>query len=195
MSKNKGLIIGGIVVASLAGVGIGVGGKFISVNNELIMLEEGIDEQMGKIDSKLQRRNDLIPSVVESVKGTMKQEEKVFTAIADARSKMAGAKTDEEKFEASNNLSSAISRLLVVKESYPELKSNEQVSKLITELEGTENRISVERDKYNEAVKEYNVAIRKFPNSLVANITGHEKKEYFEASKGAETAPTVNLVD
>ena len=193
MSKSKKILIGSLIVVTLAGVGIG--GKFISVNNNLITLEENIESQMANIDSKLQRRNDLIPNVVSAVKGAMKQETEVFTAIADARSKMAGAKTDNEKFEASNELSSAISRLLVVKESYPELKSNEQVSKLITELEGTENRISIERDKYNSAVKDYNTAIRKFPNSLVANIAGHDKKEYFEASKGAEIAPEVNLVD
>lgn len=193
MSKSKKILIGSLIAVTLAGVGIG--GKFISVNNNLITLEENIESQMANIDSKLQRRNDLIPNVVSAVKGAMKQETEVFTAIADARSKMAGAKTDNEKFEASNELSSAISRLLVVKESYPELKSNEQVSKLITELEGTENRISVERDKYNSAVKDYNTAIRKFPNSLVANIAGHDKKEYFEASKGAEIAPEVNLVD
>ena len=193
MSKSKKILIGSLIVVTLAGVGIG--GKFISVNNNLITLEENIESQMANIDSKLQRRNDLIPNVVSAVKGAMKQETEVFTAIADARSKMAGAKTDNEKFEASNELSSAISRLLVVKESYPELKSNEQVSKLITELEGTENRISIERDKYNSAVQDYNTAIRKFPNSLVANIAGHDKKEYFEASKGAEIAPEVNLVD
>lgn len=193
MSKSKKILIGSLIAVTLAGVGIG--GKFISVNNNLITLEENIESQMANIDSKLQRRNDLIPNVVSAVKGAMKQETEVFTAIADARSKMAGAKTDNEKFEASNELSSAISRLLVVKESYPELKSNEQVSKLITELEGTENRISVERDKYNSAVKDYNTALRKFPNSLFANIAGHDKKEYFEASKGAEIAPEVNLVD
>lgn len=193
MSKSKKILIGSLIAVTLAGVGIG--GKFISVNNNLITLEENIESQMANIDSKLQRRNDLIPNVVSAVKGAMKQETEVFTAIADARSKMAGAKTDNEKFEASNELSSAISRLLVVKESYPELKSNEQVSKLITELEGTENRISIERDKYNSAVQDYNTAIRKFPNSLVANIAGHDKKEYFEASKGAEIAPEVNLVD
>ena len=193
MSKSKKILIGSLIAVTLAGVGIG--GKFISVNNNLITLEENIESQMANIDSKLQRRNDLIPNVVSAVKGAMKQETEVFTAIADARSKMAGAKTDNEKFEASNELSSAISRLLVVKESYPELKSNEQVSKLITELEGSENRISVERDKYNSAVKDYNTAIIKFPNSLVANIAGHDKKEYFEASKGAEIAPEVNLVD
>lgn len=193
MSKSKKILIGSLIAVTLAGVGIG--GKFISVNNNLITLEENIESQMANIDSKLQRRNDLIPNVVSAVKGAMKQETEVFTAIADARSKMAGAKTDNEKFEASNELSSAISRLLVVKESYPELKSNEQVSKLITELEGTENRISVERDKYNSAVKDYNTFLRKFPNSLIANIAGHDKKEYFEASKGAEIAPEVNLVD
>lgn len=193
MSKSKKILIGSLIAVTLAGVGIG--GKFISVNNNLITLEENIESQMANIDSKLQRRNDLIPNVVSAVKGAMKQETEVFTAIADARSKMAGAKTDNEKFEASNELSSAISRLLVVKESYPELKSNEQVSKLITELEGTENRISVERDKYNSAVKDYNTFLRKFPNSLIANIAGHDKKEYFEASEGAEIAPEVNLVD
>lgn len=193
MSKSKKILIGSLIAVTLAGVGIG--GKFVSVNNNLITLEENIESQMANIDSKLQRRNDLIPNVISAVKGAMKQETEVFTAIADARSKMAGAKTDNEKFEASNELSSAISRLLVVKESYPELKSNEQVSKLITELEGTENRISVERDKYNSAVKDYNTFLRKFPNSLIANIAGHDKKEYFEASEGAEIAPEVNLVD
>lgn len=193
MSKKKSLLIGTLVVLSLSGIGIGA--KFISVNNELVTLEAAVEKQMANIDSKLQRRNDLIPNVVAAVKGAMKHESDVFTAIADARSKMAGAKTESEKFEASNELSSAISRLLVVKESYPELKSNEQVNQLIVELEGTENRISTERDRYNSAVENYNVAIKKFPNSMIANISGYEKKEYFEASQGAEIAPQVNLVD
>ena len=190
MNKKAGIIIG-----SLVAVAVVVGGTFVSVNNKLVGLEQGVKSQMANVESKMQRRNDLIPNVVSAVKGSMKHEEQVFSDIADARAQMAGAKTDSEKFDASNAMSSAISRLLVVKESYPELKSNEQVNKLITELEGSENRISVERDKYNKAVEKYNVAIKKFPNSLVANMAGFDEKDYFEASAGAEIAPEVNLVD
>lgn len=190
MNKKAGIIIG-----SLVAVAVVVGGTFVSVNNKLVGLEQGVKSQMANVESKMQRRNDLIPNVVSAVKGSMKHEEQVFSDIADARAQMAGAKTDSEKFDASNAMSSAISRLLVVKEAYPELKSNEQVDKLITELEGSENRISVERDKYNKAVEKYNIAIKKFPNSLVANMAGFDEKDYFEASAGAEIAPEVNLVD
>lgn len=190
MNKKAGIIVGSLVT-----IGLVFGGTYISVNNKLISLNENVSSQMANVNSKMQRRNDLIPNVVSAVKGSMTQEEKIFTEIADARAKMAGAKTDGEKFEASNEISSALSRLLVVTESYPELASNEQVSKLITELEGSENRISTERDRYNESVKEYNMVVKKFPGSIIANMAGFEEREYFEASKGAEIAPEVNLID
>jgi len=145
------------------------------------------------VETKLQRRYDLIPNLVESVKGAMEQEQEVFGAIADARARIGSAQTTEEQVTASNEMESALSRLLVIVENYPELKSNEQVTALMDELAGTENRISVERDRYNEAVQQYNNKVKRFPGSLMAGLFGFDEKSYFEAVSGAETAPSVDL--
>ncbi|MBE9387917.1 LemA family protein [Vagococcus salmoninarum] len=183
------------MVLGIIGVVVVIGILFGTTYNGLVSKEADVDAQWANVESKLQRRYDLIPNLVNSVKGSMKQEKEVFGNIADARAKMAGAKGPEEVSEASGELEGALSRLLVVMENYPELKSNENVQTLMTQLEGTENRISVERDRYNEAVKSYNVAIRKFPKSIFASIGGFDKKEFFEADKGAEKAPDVNFDD
>lgn len=185
--KKTGLIVG---IVALLIVLYGV-----VTYNGFVAKEAEVDKQWAQVESKLQRRYDLIPNLVNSVKGSMKQEKEVFGEIADARAQMSGAKGVKQVSEASNNLEGALSRLLVVMENYPELKSNDNVKTLMTQLEGTENRISVERDRYNQAVKEYNVSVRKFPKSVVAGVAGFEKKDYFEADKGAEKAPQVDFDD
>ena len=186
---NKGLIA---LIAILVIIGILAASVFGSYNS-LVALDEKVNTQWANVESKLQRRFDLIPNLVESVKGAMAQEKEIFTAIADARSRMAGAQTTTERVEASNELEGALGRLLVVVENYPELRSNENVRGLMDELAGTENRISTERDRYNEAVNQYNSSIRKFPRNILAGMFGFEKRPYFEATEGAETAPQVNF--
>lgn len=186
---KKGTIILIVVLAVIAIFVLSIFGSY----NSLVSLDEAVNTQWANVESKLQRRYDLIPNLVESVKGAMKQEQEVFTAIADARAKLAGAGTTSEKVEASNELEGALSRLLVVVENYPELKSNQNVTALMDELAGTENRISTERDRYNETVKEYNRKIRSFPTNILAGMFGFEQRPYFEATEGAETAPEVNF--
>src|SRR5699024_2977181 len=145
------------------------------------------------VETVLQRRNDLIPNLVNSVQGAMNQEREVFGNIADARARLKSAGTMEEEVEANNEMNSALSRLLVVMENYPELRSNDQVTALMDELAGTENRISVERQRYNETVQEYNNRVRRFPGNLMAGLFGFERKPFFEAVEGAEIAPDVNF--
>ncbi|CZQ81008.1 MULTISPECIES: LemA family protein [Trichococcus] len=182
----KGLI--GVFIAVLL-----LGVPLISSYNGLVTEESNVDVQWANVETKLQRRYDLIPNLVESVKGAMEQEQEVFGAIADARARIGSAQTTEEQVTASNEMESALSRLLVIVENYPELKSNEQVTALMDELAGTENRISVERDRYNESVQQYNNKVKRFPGSLMAGLFGFDEKSYFEAVSGAETAPSVDL--
>ena len=146
------------------------------------------------MQSKLQRRYDLIPNLVNSVQGSMKQEEKIFGEIAEARKQYANASTPDEKVKATEKLDQSVGTMIsVINENYPELKSNENVKTLMTQLEGTENRISVERDRYNEIATKYNTKIRKFPTSIVANIGGFQKRELFKAVDGADKAPEVSF--
>ena len=181
-----GLIIAAIIIISVIFVIIGS-------YNSLISLSENVDKQWANVETVLQRRYDLIPNLVESVKGAMSQEEEVFGQIVDARASMAAATTVDEQVEASNQLEGALGRLLVVMENYPELHSNENVTRLMDELAGTENRISVERGRYNEAVSDYNKKIKRFPTAIIANMMGFEARAYFQATDGAETAPTVDF--
>lgn len=186
--KNKGLIFGllGFVAVFVM--------WFIAVNNSLVSLEANVDKQWANIESKLQRRYDLIPNLVSSVEGSMKQEQEVFGNIAKARENYSKANTVSEKVEASSELDQSVGTMIsVINESYPELSSNDNVKTLMTQLEGTENRISVERDRYNQEVSTYNVAIKKFPNSIIANMSGHQPKPLFESVEEAKTAPKVEL--
>lgn len=169
---------------------------FVSGQNKLVELEENVSLQFSQIETTLQRRSDLIPNFVETVKGYAKHEEAVFTQIADARSKLAGSIQTgnvEDINKASNELDSALSRLLVITENYPELKANEQFIALQDELAGTENRIAVARQNYNETVAKYNKAIKKFPASIIASISGYESATYFEADDNAKDAPIVSF--
>lgn len=161
--------------------------------NGLVTTEEQVNTQWANVESKLQRRYDLIPNLVEAVRGSMQQEQEVFGNIADARARMAGATTQDEQIAAANNMESALGRLLVVMENYPQLRSNENVQRLMDELAGTENRISVERDKYNEVVRTYNTKIRQIPTSIFAGMLGFSQRSYFEANPDAQVAPKVDL--
>jgi LemA protein len=161
--------------------------------NRFVTQEEQIKAQWAQVENQLQRRNDLIPNLVETVRGTAKQEQDVYKAIADSRAKLAGARTPDEKIAAANEQSSALARLLVVVENYPELKSNISFNRLMDSLEGTENRIAVERMRYNEAVQAYNTSRRQFPANVTANIFGFKEYKLFEAPPDAKKVPKVEF--
>lgn len=161
--------------------------------NNLVNLDEGVKEAWAQVETQLQRRYDLIPNLVETVKGYAKQEQEVFIEVAKARSRVGSAGTIPEQIEANQQLSGALSRLLLVVERYPELKSNQNFIRLQDELAGTENRISVARRRYNEAVRKYNVATRSFPSNMIANMFGFEKAAFYEAQEPAAEAPRVGF--
>src|SRR6185369_13844955 len=155
--------------------------------NTFVSQEEAIKAQWAQVENQLQRRNDLIPNLVESVKGITQQEQEVFGRIADSRAKLAGASTPEQQIQAANEQSQALARLLVVVENYPQLRSNEQFSRLMDELSGTENRLAVER------VQAYNVSRRQFPSNITASIFGFKEYTLFDAPTAAEAVPRVNF--
>lgn len=161
--------------------------------NSFVSGNEGVDGQWAQVESQYQRRVDLIPNLVASVQGAMKQETAVFTAIAEARTRYAGATTPDAKAAAATQVEGSLARLLVVMENYPQLKSIDTVQSLMAELAGTENRIAVERMRYNEMVRDYNVRVKSVPSSLVASLFGFSVRTMFEADAGAEKAPQVNL--
>lgn len=174
----------------------------ITSYNGLVSKEENVDSQWANVESSYQRRSDLIPNLVETVKGYASHEKETLQGVIEARSKAtstqinAGDLTSEniQQFQAAQDqLSNALSKLMVVVERYPDLKANENFLQLQSQLEGTENRINVERNKYNEVAKSFNANIRKFPKNIIANMFGFEKKAYFEAQEGAETAPQVKF--
>jgi LemA protein len=188
----KGLIAVIVIVVLL----LVAGGMYVSAKNQMVAKNESIDGQWRQIDVQLTRRADLIPNLVETVRGFAKQELAVFGEIARARAALAGARTPQERIAANNQLDSALSRLLVVVENYPQLRSNENFLRLQDSIEGTENRIAVERRRYNEIVQDYNTFITQFPNSLFAGIAGFQRRdEYFAASESDRTAPKVNFGD
>ena len=152
-----------------------------------------VDKQWAQVEAQYQRRFDLIPNLVESVKGVMSQEQEVFGAISEARTRYAGASTIDQKAGAAQQIESAFGRLLAIMENYPQLKSAENVQTLMIQLEGTENRISVERMRFNEAVRDINLKVKRFPSNVVAGIFGFNERVYFEAAEGAEAVPEVNL--
>ncbi len=161
--------------------------------NKFTTQEEAIKAQWSQVENQLQRRNDLIPNLVETVKGFAAQEQSVFQSVADARAKMAGAQTPTDKIAAANQESSALSRLLVVVENYPQLKSDAQFMRLQDELAGTENRIATERMRYNQAVQDYNTARRQFPANVTAKVFGFKEYPYFEVPNEAKGVPKVNF--
>ena len=189
MQKGKGSAlywgIGFIVVIGLL--------FFVSKYNSLVKGEESIEGSWAQVENQLQRRFDLIPNLVETTKGYAAYEEQIFTDIANARTKYGGASTVSEQAEVSNELTSSLNRLLVIVENYPDLKANQQFIQLMDELAGTENRLAVARQDYNEVVRSFNSDVRTFPGNVVAGILGIKKKDYFEATEGTEKTPTVDF--
>jgi len=161
--------------------------------NKFTTQEEAIKAQFSQVENQLQRRNDLIPNLVESVKGFAAQERAVIQSVTDARAKMSGATTPEQKIAAANETSSALARLLVVVENYPQLKSDARFAQLMDQLEGTENRLAVERQRYNERVQEYNTQRRRFPSNMTAKLFGFQEYPYWEVPPDAKVVPRVDF--
>jgi LemA protein len=186
--------IGLVILVILLILALFLGSAYVSQRNQMAIKREAANAAWAQVDVVLQRRADLIPNLVQTVKGFAVHEEQVFSEIAQARSALIGARTPSEKITANGALDSALSRLLVITENYPQLKSNENFLRLQDELAGTENRIAVERRGYNQAVQDYNTYISLFPNSLVASLSGFTRNDaYFKTEEGARTAPKVNF--
>ncbi|WP_442862483.1 LemA family protein [Bacillus sp. USDA818B3_A] len=166
---------------------------FMSSYNSFVNLEEDVNQSHAQIENQLQRRLDLIPNLVSTVKGYAAHEKEVIASISDARAQLAGANTPEEEAAANDQLSGALSRLLVVVENYPNLKADQQFTQLMDELAGTENRIAVARKDYNEQVAIFNKKVKRFPGSIIAGIGGFDQKEYFKAAPNAQEAPKVDF--
>jgi LemA protein len=182
-----------IILGIIALLVVGVGGMVASKWNQLVTMDTDIKAKWAQVDNQLQRRADLIPNLVETVKGFAAQERAVIDSVTAARAKLAGAGSVPDRIAASNELSSALARLLVVVENYPTLKSDATFIRLMDELAGTENRLSVERKRYNDAVQVYNVAVRRFPANLMAGILGFREQPFFEVPAAARQAPQVKF--
>ncbi len=183
-----------LVLAVLVGLALMFGGAFVSRRNEMVRKNETVKQTWSQVDVVLQRRADLIPNLVETVKGFAAQEQAVFGDIAAARAALIGARSPEERIAANNRLDSALARLLVVVENYPQLRSNENFLRLQDELAGTENRIAVERRRYNEAIQDYNTYLGLFPNNIIAGLSGFARNDaYFEATEASRTVPKVEF--
>jgi LemA protein len=190
---KKGLMIAGIALGLILLVGIGSCGYVISIRNGFVTKEENIKGQWAQVENVLQRRSDLIPNLVNTVKGFASQEKEIFTGIAESRAKLSGATTIGDKINAANGMSSALGRLLVIVERYPDLKSNQNFQSLQDELAGTENRISVERKRYNDRVREYNTGLRRFPGNVIASSMGLSQYPYYEVPKEKKEVPQVKF--
>ncbi len=189
-SKKKTIIIILVIVAFLA---VSAYSFFAGNYNTFVRLDQAVKSAWAQVENQLQRRYDLIPNLVETVKGYAKHEREVLTEVTNARAKVGGAGTVPDKIAANNELSGALSRLLLVVERYPDLKANQNFLHLQDELAGTENRIAVERMRYNEAVKVYNQTIKSFPANLLAGMFGFREAAFFDAPKEAKTAPKVQF--
>lgn len=178
-----------IIIGIVAIIALWFGGAY----NGMVRSSETVDTAWAQVETQYQRRFDLIPNLVSTVQGTMKQEKDIFVAIANARQGYAGAKTVNEKVAAATQVESALGRLLMVIENYPQLKSIDAAQTLMAQLEGTENRVSVERGRFNETVRDYNVRVKTFPNRIVASMFGFVPRVMFEAQAGAAVAPKVSF--
>ena len=187
----KGLIIALVVIVAIVGI---AGGSFVSRRNDMVTMQEAIRSAWAQVDVALERRADLIPNLVATVKGFAAHEEKAIEDVAKARAGLLAAKSPQERIAANDQLTGSLGRLLVVVENYPNLKANENFIRLQDELSGTENRISVERRKYNDTVQRYNTYIQLFPNNLVASIGGFQRQEaYFKAEGQSREVPKVQF--
>lgn len=187
LKKILGPLVGIVAIAVIAGL------LLIPSYNKFVSLQEDVNQSYAQVENQLQRRLDLIPNLVNTVKGFTAHEKEVIGEIADARSKLAGARGPEEQAAANDELSGALGRLLVVVENYPELKANENYRQLMDELAGTENRISVARQDYNDIVSQYNRQVKRFPGRLVATIFNFDEQEYFRADEAAKEPPKVDF--
>jgi LemA protein len=191
--KRSCLFVGiGFAVLFLI-VGVVVVSTFISHYNQIVTLNENVDVSWAQVENQYQRRLDLIPNLVETVKGYATEEKEIFTQIAEARSRIGGAQSPEQRVQAEDQLGGFLGRLLMISENYPQLKANQNFMDLQKQLEGTENRISVERMRFNESVREYNLYIKRFPQRFYASVMGFEPKPFYEATEGAENAPKVDF--
>ena len=179
-----------IVIAVVVAVFILYG---LATYNSLVTTNEAVTTQWAQVQTQYQRRFDLIPNLVESVKGVMRQEKDVFGKLADARAHYSGAQSPDQKAAAATEVEGALGRLLAIVENYPQLKSADNVQTLMSQLEGTENRISVERKRYNDGVMAYNLKVKTFPSSIVASLGGFHERTYFEAAAGTENDPAVKF--
>src|SRR6202158_251976 len=185
---------GTIVLVVVAVIALLVGGAYVSSRNQMVTKNETVKSAWAQVDVVLQRRSDLIPNLVETVKGFAAQEQTVFHDIASARSALLGAQTPADKIAANGQLDGALGRLLLIVENYPQLKSNENFLRLQDELAGTENRIAVERKRYNDTLQDYNTYIQQFPNNIFARWAGFKPNEaYFAASEGSRATPKVDF--
>ncbi len=190
---KKTLWIVGITIGLIVLVGIGSCSYLISFRNQFVTMEESTKGQWAQVENVLQRRSDLIPNLVNTVKGFASQEKEIFTSIAESRAKLSGAKSIGDKINAANGMSSALGRLLVIVERYPNLKSNQNFLALQDELAGTENRIAVERKRYNDSVRQYNTGLRRFPGNLVASSMGLSQFPYYEVPAEKKEVPQVKF--
>jgi LemA protein len=191
---SKGLIVVVVILVLVLVFGLVIFGQYVGVKNTLVTKNEAVKAAWSQVDIVLQRRADLIPNLVETVKGYAQQEVTVFGDIAKARSALLSAGTPQQKIAANGQLDGAIGRLLLVVENYPQLKSNENFLRLQDELAGTENRIAVERKRYNDTLQDYNTYVQQFPNSIFAGWAGFKPNDaYFAASEGARQVPKVNF--
>lgn len=191
---GKGLIAVIVAVVIIGLIVVAAFGSYVSTRNTLVQKNEAVKSAWSQVDIVLQRRADLIPNLVETVKGYAQQEQTVFGDIAKARSALLSAGTPQQKIAANGQLDSALGRLLLVVENYPQLKSNENFMRLQDELAGTENRIAVERKRYNDTLQDYNTYVQQFPNNIFAGWAGFKPNDaYFQASEGSRVAPKVNF--
>ncbi|MCX8094140.1 MAG: LemA family protein [Candidatus Goldbacteria bacterium] len=188
MGTGSKILIGILIFAVI------IGGIFISGYNSLVRYDESIKAAWSQVENVMQRRNDLIPNLVNSVKGYAKHEKEIFENVANARAALLGAKTIDEKVKATTALDSALGRLLAIAENYPQLQASKNFQALMDELSGSENRISVERRRYNEIVQNYNITVRKFPTNIIASMFGFKEKQvYFKAEEKAKEVPQVKF--
>ncbi|MBU1700766.1 MAG: LemA family protein [Candidatus Eisenbacteria bacterium] len=190
---GRGAIIGLVILGILIVLGLSVGGWVKTTYNGLVGLDETSKTAWSEVENQFQRRYDLIPNLVETVKGYAQHEQDVFVKVTEARSKVAGAGTVEEKINANQELSGALARLMVVVERYPDLKANENFIRLQDELAGTENRIATARRRYNETARDLNIKIRTFPANIIAGMFGFERATLFETTEDAKEAPKVKF--
>lgn len=181
-----------ILISGIAVVGILIA-MFASSYNSFVSAEEDVDQSYSQIETQLQRRADLIPNLVNTVKGYASHEESVINDVTEARANLTGARTPEDQATANDELTGALNRLLVVVENYPDLKANQNYQQLMDELAGTENRIAVARKDYNDQVASFNKKVKQFPGSMIAGVFNFDEKEYFRSSEGADQAPTVDF--